>query len=552
VSNRAILFSLIFASISLPAVASEPLARASALYERFTAAYGSGDHERGVAIIDTMLNETPVIAVDPHYAANALYDQACSAALAGDPELALASLDRAVDLGYLNADHAQSDTDLASLHDDSRFLALIGRINDERSAMKAFWDGEAIAAGDIESLTDVQKIAGLSRLWSETKFAFAFFDQVPELDWDQAYLEAIPRILATTTTVDYYRELQRLVALLGDGHSNVYPPRELRDQFYARLPILTRRLGDDVVVVEVNDEGLRESGVVPGSVIEAIDGEDVRDFAAREIEPFISASTPQDRDNRVYGNFLFAGPVGTKVNLMVRGIDDHVFEVEGERILGWSNRLDPVTWRREDDFGVIAINTFDGSAPVREELEKALEELSDTTGLILDIRANGGGNSGWWVMRYFVDSYTTSSWKTRRYLPAYRAWQRKLVWHETAGSERAGLPEDQRYPGSVALLTSARTYSAAEDLALVFDASGIGPIVGQTTGGSTGQPLPFRLPGGGRARICSKRDMRPDGSDWVGVGIRPDIEIEPTLADVRAGRDPALERAIAELRNDGR
>ena len=67
------------------------------------------------------------------------------------------------------------------------------------------------------------------------------------------------------------------------------------------------------------------------------------------------------------------------------------------------------------------------------------------------------------------------------------------------------------------------------------------------SGGSTGQPLAFRLPGGGSARICVKRDTAPDGTTFVGKGVQPDIRIEPTQADVRAQRDVLLERAVAEL-----
>jgi hypothetical protein len=61
----------------------------------------------------------------------------------------------------------------------------------------------------------------------------------------------------------------------------------------------------------------------------------------------------------------------------------------------------------------------------------------------------------------------------------------------------------------VLVLTSARTYSAAEDFVVAFDAMQRGRIVGEATGGSTGQPLLFDLPGGGKARICTKRDSYP-------------------------------------------
>jgi carboxyl-terminal processing protease len=76
-----------------------------------------------------------------------------------------------------------------------------------------------------------------------------------------------------------------------------------------------------------------------------------------------------------------------------------------------------------------------------------------------------------------------------------------------------------------------------------------GRIIGEPSGGSTGQPLPFNLPGGGWARVCTKRDTYPDGKEFVGRGVQPQAVVHPTVSDVRAGRDTALEAALRELRS---
>ena len=71
-----------------------------------------------------------------------------------------------------------------------------------------------------------QKIWILMRVWAETRFNFAYFDQVPELDWDKEIKNAIPKILASENIVQYYQILQELVALLNDGHTFIMPPME--------------------------------------------------------------------------------------------------------------------------------------------------------------------------------------------------------------------------------------------------------------------------------------------------------------------------------------
>ena len=109
-------------------------------------------------------------------------------------------------------------------------------------------------------------------------------------------------------------------------------------------------------------------------------------------------------------------------------------------------------------------------------------------------------------------------------------------------------PDPQRqYRKPVLVLTSAATFSAAEDFAVAFDSMQRGTMVGEPTGGSTGQPLFIKLPGGGTARICTKQDAYPDGRAFVGVGVQPQHIVKPTVDGLRAGRDEVLEAALATL-----
>ena len=103
------------------------------------------------------------------------------------------------------------------------------------------------------------------------------------------------------------------------------------------------------------------------------------------------------------------------------------------------------------------------------------------------------------------------------------------------------------FSGPTVMLTSPRTYSAGEDMVVVFTQAHRGKTIGEPTGGSTGQPLTFKLPGGGAARVCTKHDSFADGREFVGVGIQPDIPVHLTRADIIAGRDSVLETAIHTL-----
>jgi C-terminal processing protease CtpA/Prc len=392
-------------------------------------------------------------------------------------------------------------------------------------------------------------------VWSEAKYNFANFDLVPQLDWDARYMAFVPRVLATGDTAGYYGELQRFIAGLNDGHSNVTPPSEIRNRV-SRPPAYTRLVDGEVVIYLIDSLKLLDEGLAVGQVIRAIDGIPTLKYAAERVTPFVASSTQQDREVRSFNYRLLRGPKDVPVELTVENADGGTLKFTVPRS-GYTDDDDAVpfpgsfSWRwAADDVALIEIRSFSDEEYL-EAFRKALPELMKAKAWIFDVRLNGGGNSavGFGMLEHITEQdFQVFAWRTRIYRPTFRAWQRETAW--TWHDAGAGTWESQAQPkfhGRVAVLTSARTYSAAEDFAIAFRQLDRGPIIGQATGGSTGQPLHQPLPGGGSFRICTKRDTAGDGTEWIGVGIAPDIGVEPTLASIRSGDDPVLQRAIAEV-----
>lgn len=74
-----------------------------------------------------------------------------------------------------------------------------------------------------------------------------------------------------------------------------------------------------------------------------------------------------------------------------------------------------------------------------------------------------------------------------------------------------------------------------------------GTLIGLPTGGSTGQPLSFPLPGGGSAPICTLDEIGPEGQAFEGVGIQPQVLVQQKIADIRTGIDVILETAQRQV-----
>jgi tricorn protease len=151
---------------------------------------------------------------------------------------------------------------------------------------------------------------------------------------------------------------------------------------------------------------------------------------------------------------------------------------------------------------------------------------ADRDAIIVDERHNGGGQ----VADYYIDIL-------RR--PFITNW-----------AMRYGM--DLKTPlaaitGPKAMIIDETAGSGGDLLPWMFHKLQIGPLIGRRTWGGLVGILGFPvLMDGGTITAPNLAIWSPDGG-WVveNEGVPPDIEVEQTPADVIAGRDPQLERAIA-------
>lgn len=436
---------------------------------------------------------------------------------------------------------------------------VVGAGSPDKEAAKAFdarlFASPALATPYRDNISDDEKVAGLSKFWSEVKYNFVYVERLKALDWDKLYLEYLPKVRATASTAEYYQVLMELCARLQDGHTNVYPADEVFATQLARPLIRTNLVEGRVLVRDVFDPALRAEGVLPGMEVIAVDGEPATAFGKRVHAPYLSASTAQDLDVRTFGYMFLSGPLAKAPVVTFRDAGGKTFDAvvrrydNATRNKAMSGRPPFALRMLPGGVAYVALNSF-GNDDAANGFVGAFDQISKASALVIDVRDNGGGNSnvGYRVLATLTGKpFATSKWSTRQYLPSYRAWGRPMP--DTDNAPGSWKPDPARqFGGPVRVLTSGATYSAAEDFAVAFDSMKRGVIVGEPTGGSTGQPLLIQLPGGGMARICTKADTYPDGKVWVGVGVQPGLRVHPTVADLRNGRDTVLEAALGSLK----
>ena len=192
--------------------------------------------------------------------------------------------------------------------------------------------------------------------------------------------------------------------------------------------------------------------------------------------------------------------------------------------------------------------------------------------LILDLRGNGGGRNR--VAAHIMAHFTRDTllcegtWRTRTYHAAYASWGAQAEAKDTVANPpvRAGFenyrglalseprPHEFRYAPDreslvvpTVILTDAGTCSSVENFLIMADSQPHMTRIGSATSGCTASPVVYELIPGMHCGICTREVRFPDGREYVGTGIAPDIEVVPTLADWLEGRDPVLERALEYL-----
>ena len=405
---------------------------------------------------------------------------------------------------------------------------------------------------DEHPLNLEERIAGLSKCWSEARYNFANFDLVPSLNWDSLYQSFIPKVMATSTTLEYYQVLQNFYQYLRDGHTGINLPFSFFKNKNAIVPLEVRWIENKAIVIE-NTSTIKEEQVIkPGMELVAFNGIELKKYIQQNISPYLHFSTLQDSIDRIYRYELFPGTAGKEVNLTFKTPSGATLTqtLKYKSVEKYWDRFPLVSFKvLKGNIGYLQINSFN-----EERLVKLFDSLyayiAPTKALIIDVRNNGGGNgnNGFEILGCLTDKpFYQGKTALRHYRPVGRAWGE--VENTSVDTYDWKPYKKTTYTAPVVVLTSAATYSAAEDFTSVYKSMKRGVVIGEPTGGSTGQPVMFSLPGGGMGRVCAKRDYFYDGTEFVGVGIQPDIVVHPTVKGVAAGKDEVLEAAVQYIQN---
>jgi len=169
-----------------------------------------------------------------------------------------------------------------------------------------------------------------------------------------------------------------------------------------------------------------------------------------------------------------------------------------------------------------------GANGIREFIKWYYPQLNKE-GLVVDVRANGGGN----VSRMLIE-------RLRRKL---------LGLNYSRTNDAASTYPDGVFIGPMVALLDENSASDGDIFPSMFREAGLGPLIGKRSwGGVVGITNRGQLIDGGVVNVPESGLANKNGQ-WIieGYGVDPDIEVDNDPVSLINGKDPQLERAIAEV-----
>ncbi len=313
-----------------------------------------------------------------------------------------------------------------------------------------------------------------------------------------------------------------MLAALGDQHTTYMDPAQFKDAnsslsgAYEGIGAYVDTTGDYLKVISpISQSPAEKAGIKTGDLIIAIDGEKMEGV------------NPELARQKVLG------PAGSVVTLtIVREGVEKPFDIKITRakitIASVESKM------LEGGVAYVKLNTFGDTTT--SELKAQLKELlaQNPKGLILDLRNNGGG--------YLQTAVEVTS---------------QFIAKGVIVSEKYGDGKSDKYDalsGGLAteipmvVLVNEGTASASEIVSGAIQDYGRGKLVGVTTYGKGSVQIWTPLSNDqGAVRITIAKWLTPKDRTIHKVGLTPEVVVEMTADDFKAGRDPQLDAAVKTL-----
>ena len=368
-----------------------------------------------------------------------------------------------------------------------------------------------------------------------------------DLDWDKVKKEAQEELETVKTDEEFYRVVMKTMSHLQDEYVWVFTP-EKEKCYEVDFGAYHANVNGKWIVVEVySNSSAAKVGIEPGMEIIKVNGKPVNEALTDVPDYLINA-----KNGSIYGQrfgdktrlaYLLSRPSGSRISLSYLDLEEKeitldVEWLELERVAG-----QPITHKQlSEGFGYIQIKWMAlDLVNFVSAFDKALENLWDTHGLIIDIRGNFGG-------AIVLTDQTVS-----------RFAEHKVNYGGILNTEGRlaplyVVPRSPVYDRPVVILMDERFGSASSFFPYATSSLEKITLLGRPTRGVVSSPSKsMKLPGGAKVQLVGSGLTDQAGNyvvEWTGV--QPDVYVPYSLLDIKSGIDRDLLKAIEVIEKENK
>ena len=386
------------------------------------------------------------------------------------------------------------------------------------------------------------RLLALYRYWNIIQYFFPNRHLIDD-DWKDVLDRCIPVFISASNEVEYNFALLDIINNVHDTHANIWTQEIFNYKGMWSSVYKIRFVEDKAVVVDYYNDSIGSiSPLKRGDIIMSVNGKDVEHLVEERLDKYPASNYPTKL--RDIGNFLLVNNSNSMLVSYLRDGQEHSATI---KTYPWqeSRELFNLTFA-DTCFRMLTndIAYFTHDPYKNDYLPTIWANISDTKGLVIDLRCYPSDVITYTVGRHLMPKPTefVKSSKGESKIPGRFVFTTPL---------KTGNLNPDYYKGKVVIIVNEDTQSAAEFTAMALRVAPNAMVIGSTTAGADGNVSSILLPGGIGTRISGVGIYYPDGRETQRVGIIPDIEVKPTIAGIKEGKDELLEKAVSIIENNG-
>ncbi len=394
-------------------------------------------------------------------------------------------------------------------------------------------DDQFYSWGENQYPNEEYRLLALFRYWNIINYFYPY-KYIIDQNWDSTLVEFIPKMVNAGSDMSFHLIFLEIATRINDSHAFTYSKVINENIFgYYYLPLTLKYVDNETVITGIYTDN---EEIEIGDIIKSINGLDIytlrnnlRKYAAGSNNPAIerNINTRLLRGPNLPVQMTLENKLGEKEVTLSR----NVYITDYSDLIATKGAIWIILNVDSKNYGYVDMGRLEVL-----QINSMFNDLWDTDGIIFDIRNYPQGTM-WSMIRYLfkapirIANFTVPNIK----YPGTLNWK-----YETVGMGNFSSTFNKQ----IFILFDESTQSQAEYTVMALEKHPKAIKIGSQTSGADGNISRLYLPGGITTIFTGLGVFYPDYTETQRIGMVPNIEIHPTIAGIREGRDEVLEAVL--------